>query len=158
MFPKWSAIRAGTRLEAGDACEKISPGDAQMNMSREVLISALASCLTFLRPYPCVYNLGPPLLSFPRLTKENNEKLECGSLFSVSSSHLLSTRPFTLRPASAAMLKSCTLPSFDNFPLHRAAWVGDFDDFRRALGDGADVNALDTLGRTVIMCAVAGER
>lgn len=47
--------------------------------------------------------------------------------------------------------------SFENCGLHRAALVGDAEGVRRALQDGADVNALDSLGRTVIMCAVAGE-
>ncbi len=48
--------------------------------------------------------------------------------------------------------------SFENCGLHRAALVGDAEGVRRALQDGADVNALDSLGRTVIMCAVAGEQ
>ncbi|KAF9026031.1 ankyrin [Hymenopellis radicata] len=48
--------------------------------------------------------------------------------------------------------------SFDNFGLHHAALVGDDEGVRHALAQGADVNALDGLGRTVIMCAVAGER
>ncbi|KAK0193483.1 hypothetical protein F5146DRAFT_1221090 [Armillaria mellea] len=47
--------------------------------------------------------------------------------------------------------------SFENSILHRAALLGDAEGVRRALQDGADVNALDSLGRTVIMCAVAGE-
>ncbi|KAK0495161.1 ankyrin repeat-containing domain protein [Armillaria luteobubalina] len=47
--------------------------------------------------------------------------------------------------------------SFENSDLHGAALVGDAEGVRRALQDGADVNSLDSLGRTVIMCAVAGE-
>ncbi|KAK0476396.1 ankyrin repeat-containing domain protein [Armillaria novae-zelandiae] len=47
--------------------------------------------------------------------------------------------------------------SFENWGLHQAALVGDAEGVQRALQDGANVNALDSLGRTVIMCAVAGE-
>ncbi|KAK0204505.1 ankyrin repeat-containing domain protein [Desarmillaria ectypa] len=47
--------------------------------------------------------------------------------------------------------------SFENSGLHQAALVGDAEGVRRALEDGANVNALDSLGRTAIMCAVAGE-
>lgn len=58
----------------------------------------------------------------------------------------------------AAMPKTGPQHSFDNFGLHHAALVGDDEGVRHALAQGADVNALDGLGRTVIMCAVAGER
>ncbi|KAG7444851.1 ankyrin [Guyanagaster necrorhizus] len=47
--------------------------------------------------------------------------------------------------------------SFEHSGLHRAALAGDEEGVRRALEDGANVNALDSLGRTAIMCAVAGE-
>jgi len=47
--------------------------------------------------------------------------------------------------------------SFDNFGLHQAAARGDLQCVRMALDAGADVNALDNTGRTVIACAVAGE-
>ncbi|KIY68729.1 hypothetical protein CYLTODRAFT_373966 [Cylindrobasidium torrendii FP15055 ss-10] len=46
----------------------------------------------------------------------------------------------------------------ENFPLHRAALVGDYDAFKRVVEEGADVNELDQAGRTAIMCAVAGQR
>ena len=42
--------------------------------------------------------------------------------------------------------------------LHRAALDGDDQAVRRALLEGADVNAVDSAGRTTIMCAVAGEQ
>lgn len=46
----------------------------------------------------------------------------------------------------------------ENYGLHKAALAGDEDSVRRALDEGADVNALDSAGRTSIMCAVAGEK
>lgn len=46
--------------------------------------------------------------------------------------------------------------SFDNFGLHEAAMRGDDEGVRKALNSGANVNALDDAGRTVITCAVAG--
>lgn len=48
--------------------------------------------------------------------------------------------------------------SFDNYGLHLAAIAGDDEGVQRALGLGADVNALDAAGRTAVMCAVAGEQ
>lgn len=48
--------------------------------------------------------------------------------------------------------------SFDHFGLHRAATAGDDEGVRRAIELGADVNGLDTAGRTAVMCAVAGEQ
>jgi len=42
--------------------------------------------------------------------------------------------------------------------LHLAALSGDDDGVHRAIQAGADVNALDNTGRTVLMCAVAGEQ
>jgi len=42
--------------------------------------------------------------------------------------------------------------------LHTAALDGDYDAVRRALESGADVNAYDEEGRSVLMCAVAGPR
>lgn len=45
-----------------------------------------------------------------------------------------------------------------SFGLHEAALRGDADGFHKALEMGANINALDDLGRTVLMCAVAGER
>ncbi|TFK35544.1 hypothetical protein BDQ12DRAFT_687935 [Crucibulum laeve] len=47
--------------------------------------------------------------------------------------------------------------SFDNYGLHQAAITGDDEGIRRALNAGADINALDNAGRTVIMCVIAGE-
>jgi len=46
----------------------------------------------------------------------------------------------------------------DRFPLHRAAMCGDDTEVRRILDSGEDVNALDGAGRTVIACAVIGEK
>ncbi|KAL0955077.1 hypothetical protein HGRIS_003994 [Hohenbuehelia grisea] len=40
--------------------------------------------------------------------------------------------------------------------LHTAALAGDFDAFSTLLASGADINALDTEGSTVLMCAIAG--
>jgi len=48
--------------------------------------------------------------------------------------------------------------SIDNFGLHHYAIKGDDEGVRRSLRDGADINALDTAGRTAVMCAVAGEK
>lgn len=48
--------------------------------------------------------------------------------------------------------------SVENFGLQSAALQGDYDAVRRALEEGADINALDAQGRTVLMCAVAGNR
>jgi len=48
--------------------------------------------------------------------------------------------------------------SIDNFGLHHYAIIGDDEGVRRSLRDGADINALDTAGRTAVMCAVAGEK
>jgi Ankyrin repeats (many copies) len=48
--------------------------------------------------------------------------------------------------------------SFDHFGLHRAALAGDDKGVRRALDMGADINGLDEVGRTVVMCAVAGNQ
>lgn len=42
--------------------------------------------------------------------------------------------------------------------LHHAALTGNDQAVCRALLEGADVNALDSAGRTTIMCAVAGEQ
>ncbi|KAG5353025.1 hypothetical protein C0989_010993 [Termitomyces sp. Mn162] len=47
--------------------------------------------------------------------------------------------------------------SFDQFGLHSFATVGDDEGVDRALSHGADINALDSAGRTALMCAVAGE-
>ncbi|KIM35268.1 hypothetical protein M413DRAFT_351212 [Hebeloma cylindrosporum] len=54
------------------------------------------------------------------------------------------------------MMDSSTT-SIDNLGLHHYAIVGDDEGVRRSLREGADVNALDTAGRTAVMCAVAGE-
>ena len=43
------------------------------------------------------------------------------------------------------------------FPLHLAAMRGDFLEMKRLIDAGADVNALDDQGRTVVACAVIGE-
>jgi hypothetical protein len=48
--------------------------------------------------------------------------------------------------------------SFDNYSLHQAAVRGDHEGVRRAIHSGADVNALDNTGRTVVACAVAGDK
>ncbi|KAJ6570099.1 hypothetical protein DFH09DRAFT_982615 [Mycena vulgaris] len=48
-------------------------------------------------------------------------------------------------------------PSSNHYGLHQAALKGDDDGVRRALRSGASVNGLDSVGRTAIMCAVAGE-
>ena len=45
----------------------------------------------------------------------------------------------------------------DNYGLHRLALLGDDEGVLHALQAGADVNSLDEVGRTVIMCVVAGE-
>ncbi|KAG6888994.1 hypothetical protein C0992_006815 [Termitomyces sp. T32_za158] len=47
--------------------------------------------------------------------------------------------------------------SFDQFGLHSFATAGDDEGVDRALSYGADINALDSTGRTALMCAVAGE-
>lgn len=44
-----------------------------------------------------------------------------------------------------------------HFDLHQAALAGDDDEVYLVLRNGADVNALDSSGRTALMCAVAGE-
>jgi ankyrin repeat protein len=46
---------------------------------------------------------------------------------------------------------------YTNYPIHEAAIKGDYEAARCALESGADINALDPSGRTVIACAVAGE-
>jgi len=46
----------------------------------------------------------------------------------------------------------------DNYGLHRFALLGDDEGVLHALQAGADVNSLDEVGRTVVMCAVAGEK
>jgi hypothetical protein len=43
------------------------------------------------------------------------------------------------------------------FPLHLAAMRGDCWEMKKLLDSGADVNALDDHGRTVVACAVIGE-
>lgn len=48
--------------------------------------------------------------------------------------------------------------SFDNHGLHAAALIGDDEGVLQAINAGADINALDSAGRTAIMCAVAGEK
>ncbi|KAG6916170.1 hypothetical protein DXG01_008143 [Tephrocybe rancida] len=47
--------------------------------------------------------------------------------------------------------------SFDQFGLHSFAMAGNDEGVDRALKYGADINGLDTAGRTALMCAVAGE-
>jgi len=44
------------------------------------------------------------------------------------------------------------------FPLHLAAMRGDFLEIKRLIDSGADVNALDDQGRTVVACAVMGAK
>ncbi|KAG6849266.1 hypothetical protein H0H93_009922 [Arthromyces matolae] len=48
--------------------------------------------------------------------------------------------------------------SFDHFGLHSFAIAGDDEGVDRALNSGADVNSLDSAGRSALMCAVAGEQ
>ncbi|KAG6816642.1 hypothetical protein H0H87_004388 [Tephrocybe sp. NHM501043] len=48
--------------------------------------------------------------------------------------------------------------SFDQFGLHSFATAGNDEGVERALKHGADINSLDTAGRTALMCAVAGEQ
>jgi len=48
--------------------------------------------------------------------------------------------------------------ALDNFGLHEAAMQGDEHGAWKALAAGADINALDYAGRTVVTCAVVGER
>ena len=48
--------------------------------------------------------------------------------------------------------------SLDNFALHQLALIGDDEGVQNALRQGASVNALDSAGRTAIMCAIAGEK
>jgi len=55
-------------------------------------------------------------------------------------------------------MDSSSTSSIDNFGLHHYAIIGDDEGVRRSLRDGADVNALDTAGRSTVMCAVAGEK
>ncbi|KAH9481761.1 Ankyrin repeat domain-containing protein 55 [Psilocybe cubensis] len=50
-----------------------------------------------------------------------------------------------------------TYGPLDNYGLHKYALIGDDEGVRRALSKGADINALDTAGRTALMCVVAGE-
>ncbi|KAF8150880.1 hypothetical protein B0H34DRAFT_665892 [Crassisporium funariophilum] len=47
--------------------------------------------------------------------------------------------------------------ALENFGLHHCALIGDDEGVVCALHQGADVNMLDTAGRTAIMAAVAGE-
>jgi len=55
-------------------------------------------------------------------------------------------------------MDSSSTSSIDNFGLHHYAIIGDDEGVRRSLHDGADINALDTAGRSTVMCAVAGEK
>ena len=48
-------------------------------------------------------------------------------------------------------------PAATVFPLHLAAMRGDYREMKSLLRMGADVNALDDHGRTVVACAVIGE-
>jgi ankyrin repeat protein len=45
-----------------------------------------------------------------------------------------------------------------NLDLHRAALNGNDEAIRSTLREGANINALDSAGRTTIMSAVAGEQ
>jgi ankyrin repeat protein len=47
--------------------------------------------------------------------------------------------------------------SLENLSLHAAAIKGDCERTRKALDGGADVNAVDSVGRTALACAVFGE-
>lgn len=48
--------------------------------------------------------------------------------------------------------------SFVNYGLHAAALIGDDEGVLGEINAGADINALDSVGRTALMCAVAGEK
>ncbi|KAF8841811.1 hypothetical protein BDN67DRAFT_490026 [Paxillus ammoniavirescens] len=48
--------------------------------------------------------------------------------------------------------------SFENFALLQAASEGDASAVQNALDDGADINASDTSGRTVLTCALTADR
>lgn len=48
--------------------------------------------------------------------------------------------------------------SFETYALLRAAMDGDEEGARRALDEGADVNAIDASGRTALTNAITGER
>ncbi|CAK5268653.1 unnamed protein product [Mycena citricolor] len=50
-----------------------------------------------------------------------------------------------------------TSSSPESSRLHRAALTGDETSARRALRAGADVNARDSMNRTALMCAIAGD-
>ncbi|KAF9480020.1 hypothetical protein BDN70DRAFT_656893 [Pholiota conissans] len=50
-----------------------------------------------------------------------------------------------------------TYDVLDNYGLHYSALAGDDEGVRRALRDGANINALDYAGRTAVMCVVTGE-
>ncbi|PPQ83092.1 hypothetical protein CVT25_003796 [Psilocybe cyanescens] len=50
-----------------------------------------------------------------------------------------------------------TYGPLDNYGLHKYALIGDDEGVRRSLSEGADINALDTAGRSALMCVVAGE-
>ncbi|KAF8637813.1 hypothetical protein AX16_010731 [Volvariella volvacea WC 439] len=47
--------------------------------------------------------------------------------------------------------------ALDNYGLHLYATAGDDEGVQRALDAGANVNTLDASGRSVVMCAVAGD-
>lgn len=51
---------------------------------------------------------------------------------------------------------------FENYSstygLHAAALSGDDTAVQRAIDAGANINALDSAGRTIVMCAVAGDK
>lgn len=48
--------------------------------------------------------------------------------------------------------------SFENFALLQAASEGNASAVRDALQAGADINATDTSGRTVLTCALTADR
>ena len=59
--------------------------------------------------------------------------------------------------ASIATADATAPPAATVFPLHLAAMRGDCWEMKKLLDNGADVNALDHHGRTVVACAVIGE-
>ncbi|KAF9532491.1 hypothetical protein CPB83DRAFT_624435 [Crepidotus variabilis] len=52
---------------------------------------------------------------------------------------------------------SGSAPHSLNYGLHDYALQGDDERVQRALREGADVNGVDSAGRTAVMCAIAGE-
>jgi len=54
--------------------------------------------------------------------------------------------------------RACDVGPLDKFSLHCAAMRADDAEVRRLVDSGEDINALDSAGRTVIACAIVGEK